>query len=332
MPTIATNIAELLEQINALPSDWHACGTMGAGPLEAIARITGGRIRRSIETGAGKTTLLLSHLSEHHTVFAVDVGNSVTVTRDSGLLDRSRVHLIEGPSQRTLLAHEFVEPLDFVLLDGPHGYPFPELEYWAVYRHIAPGGVLVIDDIHIPTIRRLYEFLCEEPMFSLVEVAHCTAFFRRTNEPTFDPYCDGWYLQPYNTVRFQRERPVSPAPARRPEERVYRDRLLPLIETWAADRARVAIFGTGSHTEVLFRFVPELDRLDLVAFLDSNPARQQESYRGRPVRAPQWAEGHCDIVLCSSFAHEMTQLALLDRVKVKAVPSHLQSTSETADD
>jgi hypothetical protein len=329
MTTTAANIGELLERIIALPSDWHACGTMGRGPLEAIARITRGRIRRSIETGAGKTTLLLSHLSEHHTVFAIDAGNSITVTRDSGLLERSHVHFVEGPTQRTLLAHQFVEPLDFVLLDGPHGYPFPELEYWAIYRHIAVGGVLAVDDIHIPTIGRLFEFLCEEPMFSLLEVVDATAFFRRTGEPTFDPYCDGWYLQPYNTVRFQRERMPAPL-VKRPEERVYRDRLLPLIETWAAERARVAIFGIGAHTDVLFRFMPELERLNLVAFLDSNPDKHEQLYRGRPVRSPEWAEGHSDVVLCSSFAHELAQIALLDGVKVKAVPSHLLPTSETA--
>jgi hypothetical protein len=31
--------------------------------------------------------------------------------------------------------------------------------------------------------------------------------------------------------------------------------------------------------------------------------------------------------LCSSFAHELTQMALLDRANVKVVPSHLRPTS-----
>jgi hypothetical protein len=327
--TTTTNINEILERIVALPGDWHGCGTMMRGPLEAMVRLTRGHIRRSIETGSGKTTLLLSHLSEHHTVFAVDAGNSVTVVRDSDLLDHSHIHFVEGPSQRTLLAHQFTELLDFVLLDGPHGYPFPELEYWAIYRHIKMGGILAIDDVHIPTIGRLFEFLCEDPMFSLIEVVNATAFFRRSGEPTFDPYCDGWYLQPFNMARFQRDRVPGPL-VKRPDESVYRDRLVPMIEKWAAAGARVAIFGIGAHTDVLFRFVPELAKLDIVAFLDSNPARHDQPYRGRPVRSPEWAEGHCDYVLCSSFAHELTQMALLDGVKVKAVPSHLLATSETA--
>jgi hypothetical protein len=326
MTTTATNLGEILDRINALPFDWHQSGTMGPDPLAAIARLTGGHLRRSLETGTGKTTLLLSHISEHHTVFAIDGGQSLTVTRKSDLLEGSRVHFVDGPTQRTLLAYQFSEPLDFVLLDGPHGYPFPELEYWAVYPHIRPGGVLAIDDIHIPTIHRLFEFLREDPMFELVEVVPHTAFFRRTTAQTFDPECDGWYLQPFNTSRF----PVvtAPKPEAQPvDEQAYRDRLLPLIETWAAERARVAIFGIGDHTNLLFRVVPELERLNVVAFLDSNPDNQRQPFRGRPVRRPEWAEGGSDVVLCSSFAHEMTQMELLDRVKVKAVPSHLKPTN-----
>ena len=92
-----------------------------------------------------------------------------------------------------------IETVDgrLVLLDGPHGYPFPQLEYWAVYRHIRPGGLLVVDDIHIPTIWQLFEFLREEPMFELLEVVLNTAFFRRTTAPTLNPYGDCWADKPH---------------------------------------------------------------------------------------------------------------------------------------
>ncbi len=45
-------------------------------------------------------------------------------------------------------------------------------------------------------------------MFELVEVVDTTAFFRRTTAETFDPYCDGWWLQKYNAAHF----PVSLVP------------------------------------------------------------------------------------------------------------------------
>ena len=321
MPALTTG---LLESIASLPSDWHGCGTMPAAPLAAIERLCG-HMRRSVETGAGKTTLLLSHLSEHHTVFAIDLANSVNVTQGSELLNRGTVEFVEGPTQRTVLAYQFTEPLDFVLIDGPHGYPFPELEYWALYRHIRSGGLLVIDDIHIPTIHSMFRFLCEEPMFQLVEVVGSTAFFRRTDAPTFDPYYDGWWEQPYNTARFPVDlTPLSASVA--PTTADYRRRLLPLIERWRAQRLRIAIFGTGAHTDHLFSVVPELNTLQILAFLDSDPEKQDTLFRTRPVQPPSWAEGNCDIVLCSSFAHEMAQMAVLDGSAVKVVPSHIGST------
>jgi hypothetical protein len=318
MPAIQDDV---IEAIAALPQDWHGAGSVSADVIAAIVRLTDGRVARSIETGAGKTTLLLSHIADRHTVFALDMGDSVRLTMQSDLLNRSHLEWIDGPTQRTLFEYDFTEPLDLVLIDGPHGYPFPEMEYWAVYRHIRQGGLLLIDDIHIPTINSMFRFLKEEPMFELVEIVGTTAFFRRTAAPTFDPYCDGWYLQPYNTARFPLD--VSTAIPEPPSgDEVYRDRLIPLIQSWKAAGTRVAIFGTGEHTEQLLRVVPELDTLRLVAYLESGRDKQGRSYRGRPVRSPQWAEGNCDVVLCSSFANQLAQMAVLDRLNVKALPSH----------
>jgi hypothetical protein len=69
------------------------------------------------------------------------------------------VEFVVGPSQQTLMAHTFTEPIQLAFIDGPHGYPFPELEYFKLYPHIETGRTAVVDDIHIPTIRNLFNFL-----------------------------------------------------------------------------------------------------------------------------------------------------------------------------
>jgi hypothetical protein len=92
--------------------------------------------------------------------------------------------------------------LQLVLIDGPHGYPFPELEYFYLYPQISEGGLLILDDINIPTIFNLFTFIREDRMFELLEVVETTAFFRRTREDLFDPFGDGWWLQEYNRKRF----------------------------------------------------------------------------------------------------------------------------------
>jgi hypothetical protein len=200
-----TAIPQLVQQISDLPPDWHGAGTVSATVLDAIVRHTEGReISHSLETGAGKTTLLFSHLSTDHRVFAKENENrSITVVLESPLLNRGVVDFIEGPTQQTLARYEFPAgyKLQLALLDGPHGYPFPELEYYYVYPHLDAGALLIVDDIHIPTIYRMFEVLREDEMFELVEVVGSTGFLRRTNAPVFAPLGDGWWMQNFNTRR-----------------------------------------------------------------------------------------------------------------------------------
>src|SRR5262249_44263832 len=75
--------------------------------------------------------------------------------------------------------------------------------YYYLYPHLAAGGLLIVDDIHIPTISNLFEFLTLDQMFDLKEIVETTAFFRRTNAPTFSPIGDGWQNQRYNQMAFE---------------------------------------------------------------------------------------------------------------------------------
>ena len=201
-----TDYEDLLREITDLPENWHGAGCCGPVPLRAMAlQGQDRRIIHSAETGVGKSTLLLSHVSQHHTAFAVDdTGgtDSLAKVRASPLLKRDAVDFVTGPTQETLPRHKFADRLQLVLIDGPHGYPFPELEYYFFYPHLDEDALLIIDDIHIPTIFRLFSFLREEEMFDFLGVASTTAFFRRNSAPLFNPVADGWWLQNYNRKRF----------------------------------------------------------------------------------------------------------------------------------
>ena len=75
---------EAIEKIIRLPINWHPLGGLDEKTAEAIACICDGRdISESVETGAGKSTLLFSHLSKHHTVFALDEGESLSMPLNS---------------------------------------------------------------------------------------------------------------------------------------------------------------------------------------------------------------------------------------------------------
>jgi hypothetical protein len=214
------NAAEALNGILKVAPLLHTAGVFSPAALEALARHASRRtVLRSAETGCGATTLLLSHLSANHTVFALDAGSgSVVNVQRSPLLRRETVTFVEGPTQVTLPRHEFTGGLQLALLDGPHAYPFPDLEYYFLYPHLEPGALLVLDDIQIRSIHRLFQFLRRDSMFELDEVVRTTAFFTRTEAPVFDLLGDGWWQQRYNArplLRYTwRERVKAALPAR----------------------------------------------------------------------------------------------------------------------
>lgn len=196
------SVAPIVDAVKALPADWPLAGSLRPRVLDRLAHHAARRpLAHSAETGAGKSTLLLSQLSAHHVVFAIDDtgdGDSLPSVLASPLLRRASVEVVEGPTQRTLPGYRFAGPLDLALIDGPHGFPFAHLEYYHLYQQLAPDAVLVLDDIHIRNVNDLFRFVRDEAMFELLEVVHTTAFFRRTDAPTFSAVQDGWWEQRYN--------------------------------------------------------------------------------------------------------------------------------------
>ena|ERR1017187_5473364 len=188
-----------LSQVLKASRSLHGSGSMSPAALLTIAKHLEPRNPRyTVETGTGASTLIFSQISRDHTVFTVNTDGSMNALLASPLLRRDTTKFVEGPTQKTLPLHAFGSKLQAVLLDGPHAYPFPDLEYFYLYPHIEENGLLIIDDIHIPSIYNLFRFLCKEEMFRLLEVSGKTAFFARTASPVFDPWSDGWWLQEFN--------------------------------------------------------------------------------------------------------------------------------------
>jgi Methyltransferase domain len=191
----------------------HAHGVFDTRTLRRVEEyILSMDIENSAETGCGKSTILLSNYAKSHTIFTKDdrrmgARSSVNFFLDCPLTKVDHLIYVFGAVQRTLPAYfNKHQPYDLVLIDGPHGYPFPEMEYYHFYPHIKTGGLLILDDVHIPTIGRLADFIAEDDMFDVVDLVGATAIFRRTGAPPFDPRADGWWLQNYNRRRVSPQR------------------------------------------------------------------------------------------------------------------------------
>ncbi len=166
------------------------------------------------ETGCGKSTILFSNISAKHFVFALNDTSendmsSVNFYRDCPITKPDVINEVFGPTQLTLPGYKHTEIYDCVLIDGPHGYPFPDLEYFFFYPHIRKGGFLIIDDVNIPTIGRMADFLSEDEMWKLLDIfSNSTAVFQRTDAPTTNPLGDEWWTQRFNKRRVSKNREI----------------------------------------------------------------------------------------------------------------------------
>jgi hypothetical protein len=198
-----SSAAEALDWASRQPAWWHDSGNLNISVLEAIARHAQRiGLHESAETGCGLSTVVLSTIAERHTCFTISAGDSLAKVRAVPQLRESHVNFVIGPSQQTLPSFSFPRPLDLVLIDGPHGFPFAHLEYYFFYPRIRPGWMLAVDDIHIPTVRQLYDVIRDDRMWTHVEDVLTTAFFQRTDAPVFDPFGDGWERQQFNQRHF----------------------------------------------------------------------------------------------------------------------------------
>ena len=209
-------LQQVRDAIIDLPENWHGAGSMSANTLARLTQVLSEMppINLSVETGSGKTTLLFSHASNNHKTFAVDDGNgSISNVKESELFQADSVEFIEGPAQVNVPAFNFDKPIDVALIDGPHGYPFPDLEYYHFYPHIREGGLLLLDDIQIPTIQHIFITLKADDMWELIDVVDNLAFFKRTSAEGVSPLEDGWWKQGLNRSLYERNRkpPTEPS-------------------------------------------------------------------------------------------------------------------------
>ena len=184
-------MSELVARVAA----FHPWDAMAPAALDAILRR--GPFRYTVETGCGGSTMLFSQASERHVAFAIEGENrTITGLRNQSDLRAERVTFVEGETKSTLPGYAFDERIDLALLDGPHAYPLPQLEFAYLFPHVRMGGWLVVDDIQIPSVHELFRFLKQEPSVVLEEVAVRTAFFRRVLQHETGP--DGWTQQGIN--------------------------------------------------------------------------------------------------------------------------------------
>ena len=183
----------LAAQFKADPPSLHAtgevCGGLHWAALDWLER-TVQPGWATLETGAGLSTLVLASRGAAH--------EAVTPSQDEA--DRIRAVAeslgipLDGVRFRIASSHEELprwepRPLDLVLLDGAHGFPYPILDWWYVSPHLKQGGLLLLDDAYMDAVARLLEFLRSRPAWRVEgAVGYRTVIVRKLADelPPFD--------------------------------------------------------------------------------------------------------------------------------------------------
>jgi len=158
---------------------------VSTGTLEHLA----GLVRpgmRTLEIGLGVSTVVLAANPDgHHTAVGISAHEFELITqycRQIGV-DLERTTFLQGPSDRVLPSVSGT--FDLVLIDGAHAFPFPIVDWHYAGRLVPVGGLLILDDLPIPTVQVLHRFLITDPAWELVQLVDSrAATYRRVKEVT----------------------------------------------------------------------------------------------------------------------------------------------------
>ncbi len=138
----------------------------------------------TLETGAGASTIVFAAAGADHEAITPDHGEEDRIRAqctERGI-DSSRVRFRVGPSHEVLPAWT-PRPLDLVLIDGAHGFPYPILDWWHLAPHVRVGGTVLLDDAYLPAVASIVEYVRASPDWELEDaVSFRTACARKVRD------------------------------------------------------------------------------------------------------------------------------------------------------
>lgn len=144
----------------------------------------------TLETGAGASTMIFAARGATHAVVTPSQQEADRIRRacaERGI-DDARVTFHIGRSQ-DVLPTLTLPPLDLVLVDGAHGFPYPILDWWHLAPLLRTGGRMLLDDAYLPAVAGIVDFARGSAAWELDEPASFrTACIRKlsSEEPPGD--------------------------------------------------------------------------------------------------------------------------------------------------
>ena len=153
---------------------------------------------RTLETGSGISTVLFAALGAHHRCVTPGPEEAERMSRRTARRTTSPTTTLtfDVAASHDALPRVDVE-LDLVLIDGGHGFPMPILDWFYAGSLLRAGGLLVVDDIQLPAVRALLQFVARDPRWAPVHEGDKWLAFRRTHSGSL---AEDWTEQPFYVV------------------------------------------------------------------------------------------------------------------------------------
>jgi Methyltransferase domain len=180
---------------------------------ESLYRFLDATVREgdhTLETGCGISTVIFTERRAHHTC-VVNMQSEADITLhycESRGIPTDLVTFRVGSSDAVLPVLD-LPPLDLLLIDGCHGFPFPHIDWFYGARHLREGGLVVVDDVPLPAPAQLVGFLDRDPRWQMVRSEGRWVAYRLAERHTFR---EEFVYQPFYESPSTREPPRAQEP------------------------------------------------------------------------------------------------------------------------
>jgi predicted O-methyltransferase YrrM len=169
----------------------------------------------TLETGAGQSTVVFAALASRHfcLTFKREEADRITAYLEQCGVDPGKVTFVIGSTDVTLPGLA-TPPLDFVFIDGCHGYPYPAMDWHHADKLLKIGGLLGMDNAELRPVADHCRVLEANGAYRPRETVRQRSTETRFYEKLIDQDRE-WVSQPYSRVREQPSRPGLVERARR---------------------------------------------------------------------------------------------------------------------
>jgi predicted O-methyltransferase YrrM len=153
----------------------------------------------TLETGSGVSTILFAAWGAVHTCVTPgpEEAEAVIAYCKSQGISTDSLTIEVAYSDDALPRFTSGPALDMVLIDGSHGFPAPIIDWYYGAGRLRGGGLLVVDDLQLPAVRILKDFLDRDPRWNSIRQTSKWAAYRRGGEGTLN---EDWFMQPFYTL------------------------------------------------------------------------------------------------------------------------------------